>query len=223
MAEKIEDLVVYIDRNAAYFYGGVFESVVSVKLPATMVKDLEIVDRKALISLLTTSVKVTGAANRLVVVFSDQILSFKEYPANTNKGDLPALEKDFLGSVPFNSVSGKLISTQKGYQGVAVNSDLANIFIDVMESKGFKLDIAVPGFVTGLDFRSGLTEKIAKEVLSKREELSVHSLMGQHSVPVPVPVQNVGPAKPKQKSSMPILLGVFAVLIVILIFVMRGQ
>ena len=65
--------------------------------------------------------------------------------------------------------------------------------------------------------------RLITDGLSKREELAVHSLMGEEKKPEKAPVQNVNSQKPKKKSSMPILLGVFAVLIVILILVMRGQ
>lgn len=219
MVQKIEDLIIFIDRNAAYFYGGIFEGVVNIKIPSNVMKDLEILDRKALISLLDKTVRIVGAQNNLIVIFSDQALFFKEFPKGTKTKDLGDLEREFYNIVPFNSVSGKLITTQRGFQAVAVNSDLAQVFLDVMESKGFSLEMAIPAFATGLNFKEGLTKDIAKEVFSKREELLKYSLVGQESVPQKPQVQRTQVKKPKQKNSMPMLLGVFGVLLVILVAV----
>lgn len=217
---KIQDLVVFIDRSRIQFGGGAFDSVTTLNLAPEVVKDLEVLDKKTLVGQVTNSIKFTGSPNNVSVIFSDQTVFIKEFPLHTQREELPASEKKFYDEVPFNNVYGKIIPTNRAYEAVAVNAELVQAVIDVLASKSFILDMAIPAFSTGINFKDGLTDGNLRDFTSKKEKLTAYSLIATaHANPVEAPrtqIERGGKSKPKEKSKLPLLIGVFVTLLTVL-------
>ena len=220
-------MVVYVDRDRLQFYGGAFEKIENLVFADNFVKDLEVIDKNALIGAISSFVNVNHAEANLVLIFSDTVSFLMEIPANLSKEQFDTKEKTFYGSVPFAEIATKLIKTQSGYVAVAVNWELIKVVREALGIKGFKLVATIPSFVVdGFDRQLGLTDKIFSVVFSKIDIIKNYDFSDQETFNLAKATATAN--KPVMRSlklkPVHILLVIFVMLIVVfvgLVFIRR--
>jgi len=205
MANKTKDLVVFIERNSLTFSGGLLEKTVKLSFDEKIISDLEIVDRKLFVENILTRIKNTKTPVNLILIFSDDASFFKELPITSTREQIEVEEKNFLQLMPFDKVAHKLIKFTDNYKFIGINGDTCAIISDTLFPVGYKLSMVLPGSVV-TDFRQRTvfpdSLKIYNLIDTNDENQS-----GRTSVPIP-----------QKKFLLPILIGVFSVLIMVLIY-----
>jgi hypothetical protein len=136
--------------------------------------------------------------------------------------------RKFLENIPFEEVLAKTIKSGNVNRVVAVNKDLVMVIIEAFVSKGSTMEAITPGFMfgQGIKFTAGLTLGIVKSILGNTETFKSVNLLtdpekmispqtlGKESANLPDEI------KKPQNIRQYLLIGVFAILIIILIIVL---
>lgn len=130
-------------------------------------------------------------------------------------------EKQFLDLVPYENVYSKLFDEEKNVRFVAMNADIYVNLKNAFEQKNNDVESVIPYFATGQNIFS---LSLAQSLSSKLDLFSKNNIVNiptfQESNPA-LPNQNSQDQKPK--SSLPLLLGVFGVLLLVLVVVIITQ
>jgi len=221
MSKKTKDLTIFIERNSLTFSGGMFEKVTKVTMNEKVVSDLEIIDKKKFIEILQSQVKKVESTINLILIFSDDSAFFKELPVDSTEEQLNLAEKDFLQLMPFDKTAHKLIKFTNSYQLVGINLNFRDVISEALSPLGYKLFMVIPAIViSNFDQKNGLTDIAVEQVVSKIDSLKLYNLIEASSENNEVLVSQVTTQK---KVYMPILVGVFIVLICLLtILLIKG-
>ncbi len=139
------DSLLYITRAGFGFFSKDFQDELELTVPDNIIKDLEIIDKDKLreqIELFLTEHKIQPT--KAVVILSGDILFSK-----TVTVDLARQEKEireFLDEVPFDykNLVCKIKKDSKNVSVVATNSGLYLTIKNILESKGWCIEIVVP-------------------------------------------------------------------------------
>lgn len=214
MSKKNKDLLVYIERNSLTFGGGPFDDVVKINLEEKIVSDLEIVDKKQFIEIVQSQVKKSEIITNLILIFSNNASFFKELPIDSTKEQLNLAEKSFLSLIPFDRVAHKLIKFTKHYQLVGINLGMRDVLKEALMPLGYKLLATIPAIViSGFDHDVGLNGVVMDQIESKMASLKPFNLSETSNESNESLINQVTTQK---KSYMPILVGVFILLICLL-------
>lgn len=212
-------VVLFIDRNRFHFYGGTLTGVVTLDVPETQLRDLDIVNVDTFYTLIKQWVKTnTIVDSQLVVIFSDTSYFEKVF----SDLDSVQLETDvikFFDSVPFESTLTRVYEVEKGKHAVAVNKSLYEAIRQGFSLQGIQTRVLLPEFV----LEPGGAKRIFNKELGEYVIKNLDSLLHQSILDTQDRIFDISHEKgyeknsQKKKSSLPLLLGVFGFLIIILI------
>lgn len=218
MAKGTSDLVVYLERRRISFYAGPFKKIAVLNLEENLVKDLEVIDKTALVDAVSALVNVEGVSANFVIVFADSMTIYKDLPDLTAQ-ELEGEEKSFSSIVPFDRAATKFIKEEQGYRAVAINSEIYRMVAQALVPKGFKLVAVIPAIaIDKFDQKAGLTDKAGSRILSKVKSLKNYSFLPTIATEEKVKstIQNTKASGGKFKL-MPMLIGVFLLLLLVLL------
>src|SRR4030042_6634296 len=142
-------LVVNIDRNRLQFYGGNLSSILSLDIPATIVRDQDIVNKDEFYTLVKQWVKQYNVVpTSMFCVFSENTYFDKFIPA----GDETKTETEilkFFDLIPFDSIWTKVLPAPKGHRAVAINKAYYEAIRHAFALQGFIQQAAIPAFALG--------------------------------------------------------------------------
>lgn len=213
-------LVILVTRGSLEIFGEGDSAVQSLPLPATIVDNLEVLNKDALYTLITDWTKQkTYRDTEITWVLSPEIC-FTQVISSTDQDNIDSETLQFLDTVPFEEIVSRIYSTTTGRLLVATNQALINALIQGFSLHGYTTHSVVPGQILGIE--SGLTPELIGLTRKKAGELKRESLL----VPVLAEpkmspqVLAVGTSVQKPKSQLPLLLTIFLVLLAILGFVL---
>ena len=190
-------------------------------LDKKLVNDLEVIDRNALIDGISDLVKVNQASARLVIVFADSASIVDDLGAELTPAQLFQAEKDFYNLVPFDETATKLIKFAKGYKAIGVNWEFYRVIVEALAPQGFRVAAVIPALaVTDLNQKEGLTDRSGATIISKLSSFKNFSFY-QGVTEKEEPEVNAQPKPKSEKKSklLPMLIGVFVLLTIILVLV----
>ncbi len=201
------DNLILIDRDKIQIADG--GKILTMAIPQTMVKDLEIVSKDLLVKEITSFLQKNQVnLGRTLILLSESVCFISEKSEGVlGKGNLL---QDFVSTLPFENpaaieISGRFVGT---------NRDLYDTIIDVLDNFGAVIKGVSPFFLAKeLMGKRELTEEAVK--LISDNEMSFTKVYFGFNAPVHLPTA----AQPKQKvTPLSIRLGiVFGVLVVVLI------
>jgi hypothetical protein len=209
--------VLMLTRERLYLYDG--GAVLTLDLPASVVKDLDVKDRDGLFNLVVTFIqnnKLVPA--QLFFILAESVCFTKDFTVtiSTDPAVAEAMVREYTDMIPFNNVVSKVYKTPTVWRAVGVNEDLVNIIFEAFASKGFGLSALVPANVfPDLAMSVDLTAVKAQAVLDKKAIAVRSSMVGERSANERDLVTTTA-AVPKNKI-LPYLIGVFAIMIITLI------
>lgn len=216
MAEGKPSGILYVEPNRLLFYSTSINKVLFQDFPPDTVSDLDIVNKEKFAQILNFFIQ--NALQKMVydltLVFSQQT-TFEKNLVPTISKDIDALSLEFSSLVPFEEVLSKVYKENKDIKAYAVNKTYYEMVADCFAKSGSVVDLVLP--------LSLIIEK-SPELASKFDLPSiagkVDSLKSYNMVDCApaAKTQNQQGERGKNKNTRTyVLLGVFAVLLVIML------
>ncbi len=213
-------IIVYVKRNELLILGGKFAQVENILIPETVVNHMDVVNIDELYKLIkvwTDKHPVQG--QEIVWIFGSE--TYFEYVLEAKtKEQWESMAVTFLDMLPFEEVESRVYVELEQRRVVAVNGRYYKSLKGGFGLQGYLTRLEIPAFVLGEKvLQGGLNKSVLKLVESKLRELEKQRLV---EVGNDWLMKNAG-GKPKKKSSLPILIGVFGVLVIIMIVMWMGM
>ncbi|QQS44547.1 LytR C-terminal domain-containing protein [Candidatus Roizmanbacteria bacterium] len=212
--------IVFVDRKGLYYFGGDAKNALSLTFPPTSVQDMEVISGEELSKVISDFVK----ANKLkpadvLLCFSSQCYFEKVIPEKTSPEEIETLRMDFTDNVPFNKVLSKPYTQGNTTVIVALNKEFAYAIKNVFESAGFTTQAIVPTFALYGQQSVTFSGQVGGQLMKHFNSLQQVSFPVKDEEPKNVDRDEKEFSTPKKQSNnrLYLLLGVFAVLIVILV------
>jgi hypothetical protein len=217
-------LIAFLNRNTLQLFGGNLTGIVTIEIPETILRDGEVVSADGAYTVIKQTVKqYMLAGTQLFLILSELTYSEKLFsPVQTTQ-----LENEILGFfsvVPYESLLTRVYETEKGKRAVAVNRALYEAIRQGFSLQGIPIKAIIPACVLGPNgSKHVLDSSMVNEVLKNIDGFTRQSLLDvQEQTANIVRHEEAAPAA-KKKSQLPLLLGVFGVLIVVLVIVVLMQ
>lgn len=189
---------------------------ITLPIPPNIISNLEIIDRDGLNNLVATWAKtITYQATEIIWLLSPALV-FETVIPDSEKQLWDTKTVQFLDSVPFEEVMSLVTSSVGGRRIVATSQDLITAFIEAFSQVGYSSKAILPAKLFAIDttlksdsaktISSQLSGFMAQNLLNHEEQLSSQK----------VHLKETTSATQKPKSSLPLLLSVFGVLLAIL-------
>lgn len=209
-------LVIMVTRNSLQIVGLGEDKVQTLPIPPNIMNNMEIIYKDGLYTLITDWLKQRVYANTGIIWLLSPDICFEHTLSTGESSKVDSEMLQFLDSVPFEDILSRVYKPLEWRQIVAVNKDLVMTLIQAFSLHGYSTKVVVPS--RQVQAESTLTPEIAHLAIKHAAELERESLV---SAPNPIeykPISSPGqaPESPKPKSSLPLLLGVFGVLLAIL-------
>lgn len=215
MAVDGRDAVLFLDRNRLFIYSG--GSVLKLEIPINVVRDLDVIDKTGLDSLIDTFVKAKKLeSSRLWLVLADAVCFTKDF-TQPDPVKLEGEIKDFLEAVPFDQIISKRYRAQRGIRVIVTNLELVESISEIFEKVGFSLEGLVPGAIfPGFNTKKILDLDFAKYILENKNLIRQGDMLQKVEAPTATP-ETLEPAR--KSRLLPFLLAGFAVLLIVLLAV----
>lgn len=219
MSEKIikQNGVIWIDKTGFSVY---LENKPFIRLNFTpdLFNNLEIMNKVKLENSILTFIKQANLTNlTFVLILAPDILFEKDWPIIQTEIQKKE-ETDFIDSIPFeNTINQSWIKDNKK-KLVATNQDYIYFLRDIFSKENGQLIGAYPYSLFGANVRNESVKEIWKSLNSLKQNNLIDTSSPQTSAVNPI---NITESKKTTKSSsLPLLIGVFTVLIGLLVFMM---
>jgi len=217
-------LILFINRNTFQIFGGTLTGIVTIEVPESILRDGDVISEDGAYTLIKQMVKqyiLTGS--QLFIVLSD--ISY--YEKIFSSVETTQLENDvlnFFNVVPYESLLTKVYDIEKIKRALAVNKALYETIRQGFSLQGIPIKAIVPACVLGTFGTKHIMDvAMANEIMRNVDGLTKQSFLDSQEVNVPVSRPEEVLTSPKKKSQLPLLLGVFGVLIAILVIVILMQ
>ena len=219
MQKEGKNAVLMLTRERLYLYDG--SGVLTLEIPPSVVRDLDIKDRDGLFNLVITFIQ----NNKLIpaqifFVLAESVCFSKDFTvgSSTEPAKAETLVQEYIDMIPFASVMHKIYKSPTAWRVVGVNQDLVDTIFEAFGSRGFGLSALIPASVfPDLALSTDLTPEKAQIVLSKKDAAVTASMVGE-SIIKDQQLTTTQTAVPKNKI-LPYLIAVFAILIIVLVVV----
>lgn len=220
-----EWLVIMVSKNALQIVGLGEDKIEMVTIPPTIINNMEIINKDGLYTLITEWLKSHPHTTAEIIWLLAPDICFEHQLTSGEQDKVDSETLQFLDTVPFEEVLSRTYKPLEWRLIVAVNKDLIMSLVQGFTLHGFATRAVVPSKLVQADAQ--LTSEIEHNAIKRVSELVRESLITPPS-PIDTYMPNnsvvVGGAEPKPKSQLPLLLGVFGLLLVVLvvvIFMMR--
>lgn len=219
-----KQILLYLDRGGFYFYEMGQSNIVSMGFLPTSVRDLDVIDVISLESQIKTFVESTKLApGEITIVISPNIIFEKDILITEVEKQKEAVDK-FLETIPFESVASTIIPIEKGVKVIGINEELYLSIKNGFEKLGSSVESVLPYHSLGTDMflLNNFTTDNASILLKKVDRLKQFSLLQDKlKTPISLDINSQGKPLPKKNSiRLYAMIGVFAVLFVILGFML---
>lgn len=218
--QKFSIVVVFVDRNRLQFYGGGLPAVLALDLPITIAKDLEIINRDALYTLVNQWLKQNNLGGaQLFFVLSPQTY-FEKLITAAGESEQETEILAFFDSVPFEELSTKVLMMDTKKIAVATNKDFIEAIRHAFMLQGLHVVSVIPAVLLGtLAVKRWLDVEMGSYILKHYE-----TLRGQNIVDLDEPnamANGPAPSAPTSKNNprLMIMVGILGVLLLVFIFI----
>ena len=212
-------IVVFVDRNRLQFYGSGLASILVLDIPATIVRDLDVVNRDALYTLVNQWLKQNNLGGRelLFILAPD---TYVETPLTT-KGESEQETEilQFYDSVPFEELTTKVLTFENGKRAFAINKEYLEAIRHAFLLQGHRVVAAVPALALGtLSAKRWLDAEMGSYVIKHADILREYNVIDfdEQNQATTAPISEG--ATTKTNPRLTIMVSVFGVLLLVLIF-----
>lgn len=212
-------LVIMVGKSTLQLVGLGEEKIETISMPAEIINNMEVVDKDKLYTLITEWLKQRPHEMAEIIWLLSPDICFEHTLTSNEQDKIDSETLQFLDSVPFEEVLSRIYKPLEWRQIIAVNKDLIMSLIQGFSLHGYTTKVVVPSRLIQADLI--LTAEIERNAIKHSSELLKESLVSPPS-PIenaPITSSQTSTQGVKPKSTLPLLLGVFGVLLAILAFV----
>jgi len=217
-------LILFINRNTFQLVGGTLTGIVTIEVSESILRDGDVISVDGTYTLIKQMVKqyvLTGS--QLFIVLSD-LMYYEKIFTLIQSTQLENDVLNFFNVVPYESVLTKVFDIEKGKRAVAVNKTLYETLRQGFALQGIPIKALIPACVLGtFGTKHVLDAAMANDIFRNVDGLTKQSLLDAQEVNAPSVQPEEVTTSTKKKSQLPLLLGVFGVLIVTLVIVVLMQ
>lgn len=225
--------VLFLDKNGFYFYEEGLPNIISLAFTEDAVRNMDVVNATLLmnqVKLFTEQYQLVPAA--ISIVLSPNVTFEKDIVGFAHEAQEEAV-KNFVDTIPFESVISKTYPIEKGVKVIGFNEDLFRDLKSGFEMVAFSVDSVVPYQLLGADqaLITNLTTDNASQFLKRVYRLRQFNMLvvvkekiqqvaqTAHTAPVASHTE-----KPKKNNTrLFAMVGIFAVLFAILGYMLMNM
>ena len=219
---------IYLDKNGFYFYGANLANMVSLAFIEASVKDMEVINGASItiqVQNFITQYQIPPSA--ISIILSPNITFEKELIGLSPEVQDESI-RNFVDTIPFDSVISKQYPIEKGVKVIGTNNDLYLELSISFKTNGSTIDSVVPYQMMGADqsLIRNLTTDSATQLLKRLDHLKQISMLTVEKEKPESLKENTKPSdKPKKNNKrIFIMAGVFIFLFIILgVMIVRMQ
>jgi hypothetical protein len=218
-------IILFVDRNRFQLYGGNLTGIVTLDVPEVFIRDLDVVGRDGFYTLIKQLVKQYNImGSQLVLVLSEATYFEKVFSMN-ERAQIETDVLKFFDMVPFETIWTKVYASEKGKRAVAISKTLYEAIHQGFSLQGLPTKAVIPAFALGpYSGKRVMDRELGEYVMKNLDSLTKLSLLDSQELSLIVPQEKKEEqVVSKKNSNLPLLVGVFAVLIVILILAIVMQ
>lgn len=220
MFNQKTNIILFIDRSGVGLFGGNLTQIVGLQIPSTIIMDMEIVSKDGLYSLIKQWVKQYNLIGSHIVMIFSESTYFEKIFSISEQSQVETDILKFFEMVPYDSIWSKVYPHEKGKRAVAINKLFYEGLHQGFLLQGLPTKTVIPAFALGaLGKKRILDKELYDYVIANVDTLSKYSLLDPQDISstLPVTVSTPGGAgSAKKKSNLPLLVGVFAILLLVL-------
>jgi len=221
MIEGRREAIILLDKNRIFVFNG--NEFLTLDVPETVVRDIDIVDKSGFDSLVDTFIKTKRLNSAPVWLILADGICFGKDVAETDATKVEGEIKDFLDAIPFDKVISKRYRAGNGVRVIAANQEYIEAVIEIFEKNGFVTEGIVPGAMfPGFSTRKVLDADFARYILGNRDLMIMGNMLSK--VFLPANTHETPQEAPNKKSKLlPFLIGGFVILLIILVVVIMAR
>jgi hypothetical protein len=216
--------IIFIDRNNLYYYGGNVHTVLTLPFVPTVVKDIEIINGEAFERQLDEFITKNKIDAVDVAIIVSRNSSFEKYiPTSPEKRDLEEDRKEFIGNVPFEQILDQKRTDEKGTRFIAINQEFVYLIKEIFEKYHFCI-MAISS-VAALTPQGDITFSAAsaQDLFKNAPLIKEISFPLEEHITAEVDMYADEQAPKKKRTNLYLLLGFFAVLMAILVYLLLNR
>lgn len=211
-----EWLVILVSKSSLQIHVVGEEKIETLNIPPTLISNMEIINKDGLYTLITEWLKLHPHPNAEIIWLLSSDICFEHALTSSEQDKVDSETLQFLDTVPFEDVLSRTYKPLEWRLIIAVNKDLIMSYIQGFTLHGYATRAVIPAKILQAD--AVLTVEVGHNAVKHASEFVRESLI---SPPSPLEAYIQSPTEPsgvasKPKSQLPMLLGVFGVLLAIL-------
>lgn len=211
--------IIYIERNGLQIYEESLGNIVRFAFPQECVRDVEIINKDALIQQIGKFIQenhLTPAT--VVIILAENIFLTKDFIAPPT-GTSDAAKQQFLDALPFEEVvSLQLHLDNNGEKIIGTNARFIEVIQSAFTVQGFSIVTVSPAYVLGAAVQNGLTAENIEQIGKNISLLKQYALVTV-AAPVITPVMTQEKKDPRNTRLIALII-IFLVFLLILFVVL---
>lgn len=225
---KKQAALLYLDKNGFYFYIDGLPSVISLAFTDNAVKDMDVVNGASLIAQVKTFVEQYRLLPSMITIILSPNVAFEKDIAGLTREAQEEAVKNFIDTIPFESVLTKTYPIEKGVKIIGFNEDLYTELKNGFEKSSFGIESVIPYQLLGTDqtLIKNLTTDNAAQFLKRCDHLKQYTLLitERQKNLSPSPSAETVVQKPKKNyTRLFVMIGVFTVLFGVLGYMLMNM
>ncbi len=219
MFNKKSIIVLFIDRNRFQFYGGSLSGIETLDVPEAQMHDLDIVNRDSFYTLVKQWVKQHALVGAQLILIFAETSYFEKVFSSKEPAELETEIIKFFDTVPFETSITKVYDAPNGKRPVAINKTLYEAIRQGFLLQGLSTRGVLPVSSLGPQgLKRALDRDMGEYVLKNLDTLMRQSIAEAGDLTGGIVHKSEEHAVvQKKKSSLPLLLSIFGVLLVVLV------
>ncbi|MDO8270099.1 MAG: hypothetical protein Q7T54_05535 [Candidatus Levybacteria bacterium] len=218
---KKQAALLYLDKNGFYFYTDGLPSVISLAFIDNAVRDMDVVNGASLIAQVKAFIDQYRLMPSMITIILSPNVAFEKDIAGLTREAQAEEIKNFIDTIPFESVLTRTYPIEKGVKVIGFNEDLYTELKNGFEKNSFGIDMVIPYQLLGTDqtLIKNLTTDNAAQFLKRCDHLKQYTLLitEKQKNPGPSPVTETVVQKPKKNyTRLFVMIGVFTFLFAVL-------
>ncbi len=225
---KKQPAILYLDKNGFYFYEEGLPGVISLAFLATSVRDMDVINGASIMTQVKSFIDQYKIPLGVINIIVSPNITFEKDFVDLTSDALEEKTKNFVDTIPFESVMSKKYPIEKGVKVIGWNEELYLELKMSFEKNSFVIDQVIPYQLLGSDqaLIQNFTQENAAQLLRRVDHLKQFTML---TVPKEKPqvTQNADDkksSKPKQsKTRLYVMGGIFVILFIILGYMLLNQ
>lgn len=211
-------VVVFIDRNRLQFYSTRMPDILALEIPATISKDLDIVNKDGFYTLVNQWVKQNNLSGAQLFFVLSPMTYFERIITSAEESRQETDILSFYNSVPFDELATRVVTIEGKKHAIAVNREFIESIRHAFMLQGYHVMSVVPAVLLGtLAAKRWLDKETGAYVVKHVDTLAAQNIVESEEQNVAVPASRV----PTEKNNprLMIMVSIFGVLLLALIVV----